>query len=96
MVEIGDVDEFAGLPLDGSNYRRVTVSQTNDRYACDQIEVFLAVGIPHPRPFSTYQGDRKTRIGTGYILFGELENSLVVHALLPHYLGPYPFLGEYL
>ena len=95
MIEIGNMDELSCLAFNGSNYRRVVVTQTVDRDAGNKVEILLAVGVPHTRPFPPHQGDGETRVRMGHIFIGKFKDLLIVHALLPHHLGPDPLLGEY-
>ncbi len=51
--EVGDVPERRQLGRDGLDDRRVRVAERVDRDAAEQVDVLLAVGVPHPGTHTT-------------------------------------------
>ncbi len=70
VIEIGNMQQLLGLPLDRFDDRRVAVAKTIDRDAGKKIEIFLAIGIPNLSSPSFDQRDGRPRISPGNVFFG--------------------------
>src|SRR5688572_27327734 len=67
VIEVRSVDELLRLALDRTEHARMGMPQIVYRYACDEVEIPLAVGVPDMASFAANQGYGKTRVGIGDI-----------------------------
>ena len=51
------------LRVRGGERRRVPVAETDDRDACEEVEVALAVGVDEPRALAVGERDVESRVG---------------------------------
>jgi hypothetical protein len=63
QVEVRRVGEHADLLANRLDHRRMTVADRADRDAGEEIEVFLAVRVPEPRPLAADELDGCPRVG---------------------------------
>ena len=57
-VERGSVDQLAGLLLHGLRHLGVVVAHAGGQNAAEEVEIFVAVGVPHAQPITVRQGQR--------------------------------------
>src|SRR5262249_60333092 len=62
VVVIRDVQELAGLAADGVHHRRVAVAEAVHRDAGEEVEIPLAVDVPHRHPLAAGDGERLARV----------------------------------
>src|SRR4026208_341969 len=79
MLEIGHAQQLRPLLFDRLDDRRITVTQTIDRDAGEEIEILFTVSVPNfcAPPFD--QRDRRACIGLGNELVGQRRDILVPH-----------------
>ena len=59
VIEVGDVDQGPHLLRHRLGHGRVAVAETVDGNAGDEVQILLAVRVPHPYPFPPHQCDGK-------------------------------------
>jgi hypothetical protein len=79
VVEIGNMQKFAGLLLDGADDGRVTVAQVVYGDAGQKVEILLAVSVPHPGAFTANQGDGIARVRLRDVFVRKLDDFAVFH-----------------
>jgi len=77
VIQVGDVQQTAGLLADGLHHARVAVAEVADRQAGDEIQIAPAVRIPQPAPPAPHKGHRKPAVGLHHIAAGHGHDPLV-------------------
>src|SRR5215470_6311767 len=62
-IEIGDVDQLAGLLADRSRELRMAVAKRVHRHAGGEVEIALAIGGREPNALAPLEGEIRPRIG---------------------------------
>ena len=58
VEDVGHVQERGRLLSDGAHHPWMAVAERGHGDAAGEVEVLLAVGVPHPQPSPAHQGDR--------------------------------------
>lgn len=76
VIKIADVDNFGGLLRNGFDERRIIMPQNIDRYACQKVNIFLAVDVVEICALAALQNDFVTLEHRQIIFVVALKNFL--------------------
>ncbi len=79
VVQVGCVHKCLSLLTYGGGDTRVTVAGAQNRYACDEIQILLAICIPQETATAPYEGYGQLRVGMHQELVGQFGSFLVTH-----------------
>ena len=82
VEEVGDVEQGRRLLAHRAHHLGVAVAERGHRDAAGEVEVLLAVGVPHPHPFAAHQGHRGALGGGHQVLVRPLDQRLRVGHVL--------------
>ena len=76
---VGDVDQLAQLVADGLDDRRRAMAQQVAAPAGEEVEIAVALAVPHPGVLAADQGDGKASVVGDHVALKELEDFLGIH-----------------